>query len=96
MTLLSSNPGYSGTSYVWKRVRLMRRRLFSLLNDAVAAFIAHRERQATLAVLSRFSDRELRDMGLHRGQVGPALEDAANYRALRQNENSRSKNAYEI
>ncbi|MFZ1172715.1 MAG: DUF1127 domain-containing protein, partial [Bradyrhizobium sp.] len=38
--------------------------------------MARREYQANLAVLRSLSDRELRDMGLHRGQIGPALEDA--------------------
>ena len=84
MTLLTSYPGHSGTSYVWKRARFVCRWFFGLLNDAVAAFLARRERQAALFVLSRFSDRELRDMGLHRGEIGAALEDAAKFRASRQ------------
>jgi uncharacterized protein YjiS (DUF1127 family) len=36
-------------------------------------------------MLHRLNDRELRDIGLHRGQIGPALNEAANYRATRQN-----------
>jgi uncharacterized protein YjiS (DUF1127 family) len=35
-------------------------------------------------MLHTLSDRELRDMGLHRGQIGPALEEAAKYRASKQ------------
>jgi uncharacterized protein YjiS (DUF1127 family) len=37
-----------------------------------------------LGMLHKLSDRELRDMGLHRGQIGPALDEAAKYRASRQ------------
>jgi uncharacterized protein YjiS (DUF1127 family) len=85
MTLLNSNPTYSPTPHIGKRMRAIGRWFFHLLNEAVATFIAHREYQASLAILSRFSDRELRDMGLNRGQIGPALEDAAKFRASRQN-----------
>ena len=75
MTLLNSNPGYPGTSLVWKHARSICRWFFDLLiNKGVAAFLIHRERQSNLVILSRFSDRELRDMGLHRGQIVPALE----------------------
>jgi len=84
MTLLNSNATYSAPSTVRKSVHSICRRFFDLVNEGVAAFIAHRERQAALSVLGRFSDRELRDMGLHRGQIGPALDDAAKYRSARQ------------
>ena len=84
MTLLNSSSGYSGTSCVRKSVRSIGRRFFNIVNGWVAAFLAQREYQATLVVLRSFSDRELRDMGLDRGQIGPALEDAARYRASRQ------------
>jgi hypothetical protein len=87
MTLLSSSYGYSGRSYVRRSFRSIGRRLFSLINGWVAAFLARRECQANLAVLRGLSDRELRDMGLYRGQVGLALEEAARYRALRQHLN---------
>jgi uncharacterized protein YjiS (DUF1127 family) len=39
-------------------------------------------------VLRRLSDRELSDMGLHRDQIGPALEDAAKHRSSRQRPNA--------
>jgi len=87
MTMLNSSSGYYGTSYVRRSFRSIGRRLFSFVNRWVAAFLAQREYQANLAVLRGLSDRELRDMGLHRGQIGPALEDAARYRAWRQDPN---------
>ncbi len=85
MTLLSHNSGHSGTSQVWKRASFIYGWFCSQLNELVAAFLARREYQATLGMLHSLSDRELRDMGLHRGQIGPALEEAAKYRASRQN-----------
>ena len=84
MTLLNSDIGYSATSRVWRLANSIYGWLYGRLNEGVAAFLAHRERQMALAMLHSFSDRELRDMGLHRGQIGPALDDAANYRSLRQ------------
>ena len=38
------------------------------------------ERQAALYVLRRFSDRELKDIGLCRGDLGDGLAEAAKYR----------------
>jgi uncharacterized protein YjiS (DUF1127 family) len=48
-----------------------------LVNSWVAAVIAHRERQVNLALLRSFTDRELRDIGLDRGQIGEGLAEAA-------------------
>jgi uncharacterized protein YjiS (DUF1127 family) len=84
MILLNSSSGYPGRAYVRRRFRPIGRWFFSLVNGWVAAFIARREYQATLAVLRGLSDRELRDMGLYRDQAGSALEDAARYRTSRQ------------
>ena len=84
MTLLSHNSGHAGTSEAWKRINWTGRRLSHLLNEWVAAFLARREQQAAESVLCRLSDRELRDMGLYRGQLGHALDDAAKHRASRQ------------
>jgi uncharacterized protein YjiS (DUF1127 family) len=87
MTLLSHNSGHSGTSRVWEHASFIYEWFHSQLNEQVAAFLAHREYRATLGMLHRLSDRELRDMGLHRGQIGPALKDAGTYRASRQKPN---------
>jgi uncharacterized protein YjiS (DUF1127 family) len=87
MTLLSHNSGHSGTSSIWKHASFIHGWFYRQLNESVAAFLARREYQATLAMLHGLSDRELRDMGLHRGQLGPALEDAAKFRASRQKPN---------
>jgi uncharacterized protein YjiS (DUF1127 family) len=84
MTLLNSSSGYSGSSYVVEKIRSVSRSLITALNHWIAAFIAHRERQATLALVQHFGDRELKDIGIHRGQIGPALDEAARHRAQRQ------------
>ena len=84
MTILIHNSGHPGTSHVWKYTSFIYGWFYGQLNEWVAAFLARRERQATLAMLHSLSDRELGDMGLHRGQIGPALEESAKYRASRQ------------
>ena len=89
MTLLSSYSSYSDTSHIRKIVRRIGRGLFELINEWIAAFIAQREHQAALAALRILDDRQLRDMGLDRGQIGPALAEAAKHRASRQSENFR-------
>jgi uncharacterized protein YjiS (DUF1127 family) len=50
----------------------------------IAAIVAERERQANLAVLWALSDRELRDMGLVRSQIGAGLAEAAKDRSCGQ------------
>jgi uncharacterized protein YjiS (DUF1127 family) len=84
MTLLNSSSGYSGSSHVATKIRSVGRSLVTALNRWIAAFIAHRERQATLAMLQHFGDRELKDIGIHRCEIGPALDEAARHRARRQ------------
>jgi uncharacterized protein YjiS (DUF1127 family) len=41
-----------------------------LFDDWIAAGLARRERQAAISALRHFSDRELKDIGLHRGSIG--------------------------
>jgi hypothetical protein len=89
MTMLNSSSGYYGASSIQRSFSAIGRTFFSLVNRWVAAFLARREYQANLAVLRGLSDRELGDMGLYRNQIGPALEDAARYRAWRQYPNIR-------
>ena len=59
-------------------------RLARLINGWVAAVIAERERQANLVVLRSLSDRELRDIGLNRCEIGPGLAEAAKTRLQQQ------------
>jgi len=84
MTSLNSSSGYSGPPHVAAKIRSVGRSLIIALNRWIAAFIAHRERQATLALMRHFGDRELKDIGIHRGLIGPGLDEAARHRAQRQ------------
>ena len=77
MTWLTLGSDHSRAPHIWKRVGGICWRLF-------ATFIALRKRKAASATLSRLSDRELSDIGLHRGQIGAAMEDMAQYRASKQ------------
>jgi uncharacterized protein YjiS (DUF1127 family) len=43
----------------------------------IAAVIARRERQANLVALRHLSDRDLKDIGLYRCEIGDALEQRA-------------------
>jgi uncharacterized protein YjiS (DUF1127 family) len=81
MSLLNHTSGFSAGSFAIRRsLRHFWRSVFRAINNAIAAVIAQREQQANLAVLRRFSDRELRDIGLSRGQIGAGLAEAAKER----------------
>jgi uncharacterized protein YjiS (DUF1127 family) len=51
-------------------------RLSHLINHLIAATLAHRARQADIAILRQLSDRELKDIGLTRGEIGEGLAQA--------------------
>ena len=70
--------------------RLLARGIVRVVNNFVAAIIAQREHQANLTILRTLSDRELRDMGLTRGQIGLGLAEAAKERVLLQRLASRT------
>jgi uncharacterized protein YjiS (DUF1127 family) len=55
-------------------------RLRRFVNGWVANFIVHRERQAVLTALHLLNDRQLKDIGLHRGQIDEAVAKAAQAR----------------
>ncbi|WJR75701.1 DUF1127 domain-containing protein [Bradyrhizobium sp. NP1] len=85
MTLLSDPYSYSGTTYILKTIRAAGRALSRLINGWIAAIIAQREYQAGQAALRRLGDRELRDIGIYRGEIDCGLPDAAKTRELMQN-----------
>jgi len=57
------------------------RGLARLANGWIAALIAQRQRQANLVILRSLSNRELRDIGLDRCQIGEGLAEAAKARS---------------
>jgi uncharacterized protein YjiS (DUF1127 family) len=58
--------------------------LARLADRVVVAAIARHERQAQLAALCMFSDRELKDIGICRGDIDYGLAEAAKTRARQQ------------
>jgi uncharacterized protein YjiS (DUF1127 family) len=82
MTFLNDTSNFSGTSAaIRKALGYFARRAGRLISNWIAARIAHREYQANLALLRTLSDRELRDMGLDRCQIGEGLAEAAKARS---------------
>ena len=85
MSILDSISDFSSTPVAIQRsIKGLARGLFRAFNNMVAAIIAQREYQVNRAILRSLTDRELRDMGLERGQIGPGLAAAAKDRALNQ------------
>jgi len=54
---------------------MLLRRLGRLINHWVAVSIARREREVARAMLYRFSDRELKDIGICRGEIDVTLTE---------------------
>jgi uncharacterized protein YjiS (DUF1127 family) len=84
MSILDSISDFSTPIAIQRSIKTFARGFLRIINNLVAAMIAEREHQANLAILRRLSDRELRDMGLERGQIGAGLAAAAKDRALHQ------------
>lgn len=57
--------------------------LSRLVNRWVAGVIARSERQAARIALRQLDDRELKDIGLRRSQIGDAVDDIASDRTRR-------------
>jgi uncharacterized protein YjiS (DUF1127 family) len=81
MTMLNTVPPHTMVaSAIQRRVRFLLKRLGRLLNHWLSAAIAEQKRRADIAVLHHFSDRELKDIGLTRGDLGEGLAEAARIR----------------
>ena len=81
MSMLNTASDFSSGSFSIRRsLRLFGRIVFRAINNAIAAIIAQREQQANLTVLRKMSDRELRDIGLARSEIGAGLAQAAKER----------------
>jgi uncharacterized protein YjiS (DUF1127 family) len=85
MSMLNSISDFSSTqSAIQRSIKAFASGLFRVANNAFAAIMAQREYQANLAILRSFTDRELKDIGLERSQIGAGLAAAARDRALSQ------------
>jgi uncharacterized protein YjiS (DUF1127 family) len=81
MSLLNSTSEFSSAPFAIRRsLRVFGRSVSRAINNAIAAIIAQREQQANLTVLRKMSDRELRDIGLARREIGAGLAQAAKER----------------
>jgi uncharacterized protein YjiS (DUF1127 family) len=79
MTMLNTASHYAAPT-LRRGLAVSLARLGRLLNRWIAAFIAHRERQANLVALRHLSDRDLKDIGIHRCEIGDALAERAKAR----------------
>jgi uncharacterized protein YjiS (DUF1127 family) len=78
MSLLNHTHDFSSTPFAIRRsLRLFGRSISRAINNVIAAIIAQREQQANLTVLRKMSERELRDIGLARSEIGGGLARAA-------------------
>jgi uncharacterized protein YjiS (DUF1127 family) len=85
MSMLNTISDFSTAPAATRRmVRVLVREFARLIKNSIAAVIAQRERQATLTILRKLSDRELKDIGLYRNEIGPGLAEAAKTRLMSQ------------
>jgi uncharacterized protein YjiS (DUF1127 family) len=81
MSMLNSTSEFSSAPFAIRRsLRVFGRSVWRAINNAIAAIIAQREQQASLTILREMSDRELRDIGLARSEIGAGLAQAAKER----------------
>jgi uncharacterized protein YjiS (DUF1127 family) len=81
MSMLNSTSEFSSAPFAIRRsLRVFGRSVWRAINNAIAAIIAQREQQASLTILREMSDRELRDIGLARSEIGTGLAQAAKER----------------
>ena len=79
MTMLNTTPDYAAPA-IRRGVIVPLAHLGRLVNCWIAAFIAHRERQANLVALRRLSDRDLKDIGICRCEICETLAERARAR----------------
>jgi uncharacterized protein YjiS (DUF1127 family) len=80
MTMQNITPRYATTPFRRGAGAILLARLARLINRWIAAIIARHEREADLFALRRLSDRELKDIGLYRGDISEGLAEAAKSR----------------
>jgi uncharacterized protein YjiS (DUF1127 family) len=80
MLLNIAQPYATVASAIQRKARFVLKRMGRLLNYWIAAAIATRARQVDSIFLQHLSDRELRDIGLYRGDLAKGLAEAAKSR----------------
>jgi uncharacterized protein YjiS (DUF1127 family) len=84
MTLMTTTTRSHAATTTRRRLSVFMRRLGRLLDGCVASIIAELERRAEIDALRRLSDRQLKDIGLYRGQIEGGLKEAARDRLRQQ------------
>lgn len=84
MTLLTTTRSNAATS-IRRRLIVFRRQFGRVVDDWIARIIARFERRAEIVKLQHLSDRQLKDIGLYRGHIEGALDEAARDRLRQQN-----------
>lgn len=81
MTMLNAIPRRATNRTILRREGvILLARIGRLVNRWIAAAITRHERQADLFALRQLNDRELKDIGLYRDDLGGNLAGAAKYR----------------
>jgi uncharacterized protein YjiS (DUF1127 family) len=80
MTMLNNISSYSAAPAASRALRFLLISLARMINFVIAGVIAHRAYQADLLILRSLNDRELRDIGLVRSEIGEGLAEAAKFR----------------
>jgi len=83
MTMLSTISYSTTSSDQRKKAMLLPARLRRRLINWLAAALAYRERRSALFALRQWDDRELKDVGLYRGQIEEAITGASRRRLRR-------------
>lgn len=86
MTLLITTRSHAATT-IRRRLFVFLGHLGRLVDGWVAFTIANFERRAEIAALRHLSDRQLKDIGLYRGQIEGALAEASRDRLRQQTHN---------
>jgi uncharacterized protein YjiS (DUF1127 family) len=84
MTILEDIASLTHAHGAPRQLSRILRRARRLIDNTVAAVIAHRQRQADFVLLQHLGDRELKDIGLHRSQIEYGLAELARERARQQ------------
>jgi uncharacterized protein YjiS (DUF1127 family) len=88
MTMLNTAPRYAAPT-IRRGIAFFLARIGRSFNGWIAAVIAHRERQASLVALRHLNDRELKDIGINRCDIGDGLAERARARlSMQQSERS--------
>ena len=83
MTMLTNTPTSAAAAPIARKFAVFLARTRRLVNNWMAAWMAHQERQAARHALYAFGDRELRDIGITRSTIDYVLKNASRSKRAR-------------